>query len=245
MWLVGKWIGFVKYGLRVGFLGMLLGGLLCGPAKAQQTIFNVPSADVTPRGETFLQHESQFRTWKPDPFISNTEYAAYGIGHGFELDATLFNVNAPPSDNITLGVGFKKVFLLFPKKLPKREFKFTVGEIVPVSLQGQGVGNWTYAHLSGRVPRLNTRLAAGISTGTKQIFGRTTVGFIGTYEQPITKRFSLQGDWFSGTHALGLFITGFSYKLPRNVDIFVGYQIPNNQLSGRQGFVLQIAKYLK
>lgn len=33
----------------------------CLPSAAQQTVFNVPSADVTPEGAIFLQHESQFR----------------------------------------------------------------------------------------------------------------------------------------------------------------------------------------
>jgi hypothetical protein len=236
----------VKFNLNAMGMGLLLLGLLVGvPALAQQTVFNAPSADVMPKGETFLQHESQFRPWQPGRFIVNTEYYAYGIGRDIELNATLFNLNAPASDNISLGLGFKKIVPLLSKKLPEREFKLTVGEIVPISLQGDGVGNWTYAHLSGQVPKLKTRLSAGVSTGTRQIFGRTTVGFVGTYEQPITRRFKLQGDWFSGTHALGLFINGFSYSLPGDVVVFGGYQIPNNKRSGQQGFVFEVAKYLK
>lgn len=222
---------------------MLACTLLCVSAQAQQTIFNVPSADALPKGQTFLQHESQFRTWQPGRFISNTEYFAHGIGHNTEAAVTLFNVNAPASDNITLAVGFKKVFPLLEHRFPAREFKLTVGQMLPISLQGEGVGNWSYTHISGRIPKLNTRLAAGVSTGTKQIFGRTTVNFIGTYEQPVTKRLSLQGDWYSGTSDLGLFITGFSYKLPRNTALYGGYQIPNNKRSGRQGFVVEFAKY--
>ncbi len=224
---------------------MLAAGLCLGSAQAQQTIFNVPSADVTPQGEIFLQHESQFRIWRPGRFLNSTEYSAFGLGHGTELDVTLFNVNAPASDNITLGVGLKKIVPLFPKKFPRQEFKLTVGQLVPVSLQGQGVGNWSYAHLSARAPRLKTRLAVGVSTGTRQIFGRTTVGAIATLEQPVTKRLSLQGDWYSGTHALGFLITGFSYALPYNTVLFGGYQIPNTPRCGRQGFVFEFAKYVK
>lgn len=96
---------------------------------------------------------------------------------------------------------------------------------------------------SGRVPRLKTRLAAGVSVGTKQIFGRNTVSFIGSYEQPVTKRFILQGDWYSGTHSLGLFIPGFSYALPRDITLYAGYQIPNTKRSESQGFVFEIAKF--
>ncbi len=224
---------------------LALVGLCLGVAQAQQTIFNVPSPDVTAKGEVFLEYETQFRTWRPGRFINNTAYSAFGLGHGTELDVTMFNVNAPSSGDITLGVGLKKTVPLFPKRFPRRELKLTLGELVPVSLQGQGIGNWTYAHLSARAPRLKTRVAVGISTGTRQIFGRTTVSAIATLEQPVTKRLSLQGDWYSGTHALGFLIAGFSYAMPYNTVLFGGYQIPNTPRSGRQGFVFEFAKTIK
>lgn len=222
---------------------LLLGITLLAPAQAQQTIFDVPSADVTPKGTVFLQHESQFRPWKPNRFWSGTHYAALGVGHHTELDVTLFNVSAPASDNIALGFGFKSVMPVLEKRFPEREFKITAGTMVPVSLQGQGVGNWSYATGSFRFPKTRTRITAGASTGTKQIFGRNMVGFIGGYEQPVTKRFSLIGDWHSGTHAYGLFIPGFSYAVTDSMTLYAGYQIPNNKRSGSSGFVLELAKF--
>lgn len=213
------------------------------PAQAQQTIFDVPSADVTPKGKVFLQHESQFRPWKPNRFWTGTHYAALGIGHHTELDVTLFNVSAPATDNIALGVGFKSVIPVLEKLFPERELKVTVGTMVPISLQGDGVGNWSYATTSFRLPKTKTRFTAGVSTGTQQIFGRDTVGFIGGYEQPITKRFSLIGDWHSGTSAYGLFIPGFSYAVTNSMALYAGYQIPNNKRSGVSGFVIELAKF--
>jgi len=223
--------------------GILLSSvlLLWPVGYAQQTIFNVPSADVTPKDQIYLEHESQFKPWAPNAFWLGTHYTAYGIGHHTEIDATLSNVSAPPSGNVVLGLGFKSNFPLLAKKFPNRELKITVGNITPISLQGQGVGDWSYAHVSGRVPRLNTRLTAGVSAGTKQLFGRNTVGFIGGYEQPITQRFSLIGDWFSGTHANGYFIPGFSYILKGTTTLFVGYQIPNTRRVGPEGFVIEVS----
>ena len=218
--------------------------LLTESAGAQQTIFNVPSADVTPIGRLFLQQESQFRPWKPDRFMSNTSYAAWGVGHNTELDLTLFNVSVPKSDNITLGVGFKSAIPLLKKRWPDREIKLTVGSVLPVSLQGKGVGNWSYAHASCRLPRVNTRLTAGITAGTRQVFGRNTVAAIAGIEHPLTPRVSLLADWYSGTHGLGLLITGVSVALPKDTALYAGYQIPNNRRSGRSGFVVELAKYL-
>lgn len=222
----------------------ILAFALCDSAGAQQTIFNVPSADVTPEGRLFLQHESQFRGWKPGRFLSNTEYSSYGLGHNTELDMTLFNVNVPASDNITLGVGFKTAIPLLEKKLPDEEVKLTVGSMLPISLQGDGVGNWSYSHLSARLPKVKTRLTAGVSVGTRQIFGRNAVAFIGGVEQPLGKRMNVVADWYSGTHNLGLFIPGVSVNLLKDTNLYLGYQIPNTKRSGSQGFVVELSKLL-
>lgn len=224
--------------------GTLLAFALTGYAEAQQTIFNVPSADVTPEGKLFLQHESQFRTWKPGRFLSNTEYSSYGVGHNTELDMTLFNINAPSTDNITLGVGFKTAIPLLKKQLPDEEVKLTVGSMLPISLQGDGIGNWSYSHLSARLPKVQTRMTAGVSIGTRQIFGRTAVAFIGGVEQPLSKRVNIVADWYSGTHNLGLFIPGVSVNLLKNTNLYMGYQIPNSKRSGSQGFVVELSRLL-
>lgn len=210
---------------------------------AQQTIFNVPSAEVTPKGRVFIEPEFQFRPWKPGRFMLNTDYIAVGVGHNTELDMTLFNVSSPPSNNIVLGTGFKSVIPIFSKKLTKSELKVIIGTEVLASLEGNGAGNWSYAALSGRIPKINTRLTSGVSAGTKDIFGVDTVAFIGGIEQPITKRIGLQADWYSGTeHFAGFFIPGFSYTFPKDVILYVGYQIPNSSRNGVSGFVVEVSK---
>jgi len=221
---------------------------LSNPARAQQTIFDVPSDSITPAGRLFLQNEGQFRPWTPGAFYLGTQYQALGVGHNTELDMTLINITAPKSSPIVLGVGAKTAIPLLKKRLQKCQLKLIVGQLVPIALdrfQGVGgVGNWSYASLSGRVPWTHTRLQGGVSTGTRQIFGRTNVCFIGGYEQPLTPRLSLIGDWFSGRHSLGLFIPGFSLAFPRDYALYCGFQIPNFRENGRTGFVVELAKVL-
>lgn len=214
-------------------------------ASAQQTIFNVPSADVTEKGHVFLQEEAQFRGWGPDAFFLNTAYSAYGIGHNTEIDATLFNVGAPDISSISLGVGFKSAMPIpvLKEKFPKQEIKLIVGSELLIGLEGNGVGNWTYVELSGRVPKLNTRLTGGVSYGGRQLFGINTVSAIAGVEQPVTKNLTLQADWYSGgEHFAGFLIAGFNYKLPKNTTIYVGYQIPNTPRNGTSGFCIELAK---
>lgn len=231
--------------MQIKILTILILILIQQKACAQQTVFNVPSADVTPKDAIFLQHESQFRPWVPDAFWVGTHYSAYGIGHNTELDATLFNVGAPTTNHIALGLGFKSAMPIpvLKEKFPQREVKLTVGSEVLVSMEGRGIGNWTYAHLSGRVPKLNTRLTAGVSVGTKQVFGKNTFDFIGAIEQPVTPKLNLIADWFSGTENFaGYLIAGFSYKLPKDVNLYCGYQIPNSPRVGNSGLVIEVSK---
>ena len=233
--------------MRLVIILTILFAELAIKAYAQQTVFNVPSADVTPEGHLFLQHESQFRPYNPHSFWLGTHYTAVGIGHNTELDATLFNVSTPRSNNITLGLGFKSAMPVagLKEKFPEREIKLTVGSEVLVSLEGEGVGNWSYAHLSGRLPKLNTRVTAGISAGTKQVFGKNTVDFIAAVEQPVTKKLCIIGDWYSGhDNFTGFLIVGVSYKLPKDSAVYAGFQFPNSTSNGHSGFVIEVSKIL-
>lgn len=201
---------------------------------AQQTLFNVPSADVLEKGQVFVQHESQFST----NFGLHTEYASYGIGKHTELDLTLFGVGTRNVSNETLGLGFKTVLPIHEKS----ETKITFGNIIPISLRGNGVGGYAYSHLSTRLPKLKTRLTSGVLVGTTTLFGRDFVCYIAGVEQPITKRFSIVMDYHSGKHANGFLIPGFSYNLGKNVVLWAGYQIPNNKANGDDGFVVEISR---
>ena len=219
--------------------------LICLPCSAKQTIFNVPSADITEKGHLFLQQEAQWTAWGEDAFFVGTTFAAYGIGHNVELDANLFNVGAPSTKNISLGVGFKAAIPVpwFKEKFPKRELKLTIGNDVLFGLEGNGFGDWVYVHLSGRIPKVNTRLTAGISYGTRQVFGIDQLAFIAGVEQPINEQWGLLADWYSGSeHWAGYLIVGANYNFPKNTTLYVGYQIPNSPKIGPSGFVIQLAK---
>lgn len=201
---------------------------------AQQTIFNVPSADVTEKGMIFLQQEGQFS----NKFGLFTGYSAYGIGRHTELDLTLIGIGTNNVANEVLGIGFKSSLPLHEKT----ETKLTYGTLIPISLRGKGVGGYTYSHLSTRLPKSNTRLTAGGFVGTTTVFGRDFICFIGGIEQPITEKFGLIMDWYSGKHSTGFLIPGFYYSFPRNTTLWVGYQIHNNKANGDNGFVIELSK---
>ena len=215
---------------------------LSSAAHGQQTIFNVPSADLTDHHTVYVEHESQFRAWPPGRYWSATDYFAVGIGHDTEVDVNLYNTSVPPSGNISGAVGFRSIIPILKTTAAAEEFKWTVGGQALVSLEGAGPGYWVYSHLSGRLPKVKTRLTAGISAGTAQLFGRDTVHFIGGVEQPVNKTVSLIADWYSGTQSLGYSTSGVSFNLPKKFGLFVGYQVPNDAKVGRPGFTIEVSK---
>src|SRR5580658_2935467 len=114
-------------------------------AHGQQTIFNVPSADLTDPHTFYFEHESQFRAWSPGHYWFGTDYLAYGVGHDTEVDVNLFNTTVPASGNISGAVGFRTIIPLLARQAAAEEFKWTVGTQALLSFQGAGQGIWVYS----------------------------------------------------------------------------------------------------
>lgn len=210
---------------------------------AQMTILNVPSADVAPKARVFVQHESQFRTKENGRFLNLTNYLTAGIGKNTELTATHFNLASPATKNQTLALGFKSSLPLALEDLKSLQPKIIFGSAAAISLQGNGVGNWTYAATNFTIPQTRTRLTIGTSYGTKQIFNKNTTSLMIGFEQKITENLSYVGDWYSGkTNPLGIFASALSYNFPQDLVLFVGYQIANSRKTARNGFIVEISK---
>jgi hypothetical protein len=214
------------------------------PALAQQTIINLPSADLTPKGQHFLMHESQLLPAYPREFWGSTNFYTFGLSDQTELAVTTYNFNSYGSENGSVGVGFKRVQPLFRRRLRRLELKQTVGAMVPVSMTGRGVGAFGYTHTSFRLPRLKTRLTAGIAAATRQTFDEDMVSFIAGLEQPLSRHLIFNVEWFSGTqHAAANLIPGFTYH--RKGWILVGgIKIPNDMEPEKFGLVFEIGRFL-
>ena len=65
-------------------LAALIGSLAAVPAAAQQTLFNVPSADVLEAGKVYLEEDNLWRSGRPE----DTFFTLRGvIGLGEEVEA--------------------------------------------------------------------------------------------------------------------------------------------------------------
>ncbi|MDW8135069.1 MAG: hypothetical protein RMJ66_08405, partial [Bacteroidia bacterium] len=178
-------------------------------AWAQQTLINLPSVEITHAKRIFVLHESQIRFWKPKPHWVTTHFLVYGLSRKVELGVTLHDIGIPQQPYRSLAIGYKLTEDLFERELSELELKWTLGQMLIVSLSSERPGLWTYALGSMRIPYLRTRLAAGVNVGPPALFGETgrkyplgmsTIDFIGSIEQPIGEHINFIVEWFSSRH---------------------------------------------
>lgn len=230
-------------------LACLLGSI--GHAHGQQAIVTLPSADITDKRTLFAMKESQLRLWGDEPMWNATFFLTYGIGYHTELAATFFNIGVPSTDHASLAVGSKSALPLFADKLPWLELKLTAGLMGLVSLDARGVGYWIYTHLSFRLPKLMTRLSAGVSHGSAVLFLKdNATSFITALEQPIpwVHGLTLTAEWFSGSHDLSNLIFGAAYHPNPKLIFVLGYKLPTKDrvfTASEQALVFEIGAFFK
>jgi hypothetical protein len=218
-------------------------GLCAVPAgaSAQLLIVGIPNADVTPKHVWGITHESQLKPFD-DPKGWNTfQFLTYGIGRGTELALSFVNFGRPATGNRTIAIGAKTVLEAEQPTLRRWEAKWTLGAMVPKSVDARGAGLWAYSSGSVRLPRARTRLTVGPTYGTPQLFGVEKAGMMAGIEQPITKRVSIIADWYSGKHDLAATIPAVQFNLPREIALIAGYKIPNPGAPGGHALVLEVA----
>lgn len=208
---------------------------------AQTLIVGIPSSDVAPRREFALAHETQLNRFQSGGYWNSFTFATYGLGNGYELAASVYGPSRPASPELSLGMGFKKRKALPGAWAKRYEWTAAGGAMVPVSMRGNGVGLWTYGLTSIRMPQTKTRLTAGPSWGTRQIFGRTAAKAMLGLEQPLTKKISMVNDWFTGTHDLAAAIIGVSYQHSPSMLVISGWKLANNAQSGKPAFMVEVA----
>ncbi len=219
---------------------ILFFSLLAAQAAAQSVIISVPSVDITPRGEVMVAHESQVNRFSGGRNYWNSfTFGTVGLGGGAEFAATLYGVGRPASGNVALGAGLKQR-LLHKATTSGWHIESTAGFMVPFSLSGRGTGVWGYGNIALRHPRTRTRLTAGPSYGTTQIFGRRTAAAIVGVEQPVHPKLTLVADWFTGTHELGAAIAGLAWQPTRQLIVIAAYKVPNNAISGKPAPLVEV-----
>ncbi|MBY0504217.1 MAG: hypothetical protein K2X03_09915 [Bryobacteraceae bacterium] len=187
-----------------------------------------------------LAHESQFNRFAGGKNYWNSfTFGTVGLSKDTEFAATLYGLGRPASGNVSLGIGLKHR-VLNKQTASGWHWEATSGFMVPFSLSGRGTGLWGYGNVSLRTPKSKTRLTAGPSYGSSQIFGRRAYSTMVGVEQPLSKHFTLVADYFSGTHELAAAIGGFAWHPRRELVVIFAYKVPNNAISGKPAPLVEL-----
>ena len=225
--------------------------------SAQSLIAGIPSADVAPVGKIMFTHESQINSWQYDKVKWNSfNFMCYGVQKNLELTLSFSNLSNSPVSHESVGFGFKKIIDI---NVHIPETKFVFGQNVLYGLNEKSVGGWSYAMFSCRTPKLKTRLTAGLSLGSAELFGydtstvkdnfgnknftvtrRNPVSFIAGIEQPIIeKKFSIIADWFSGSHDLSALIVGTQLDF-EHIVLISGYKFINYEPVKKGSIIVEL-----
>lgn len=206
-------------------------------AFAQETVFDVPSADFLDKGKVYLEQDGTIRFH--DPSATFTPRLVFGVGHQIEVGVNFNGLSAPEVGELNLSPTVKWQ----PWKSANSGWSFFVGDDVffPVRNRTYNSGNYSYATLAKQFKH-GTRITAGAYDFTKNVVASANrAGGQFTLEQTITSRFTLAAEWFTGNNATGYFNPGVIYKLTPKLTGYFAYQIGNAGVTrGNHQFLYEI-----
>jgi hypothetical protein len=234
----------VKNYIRLAQLLIVVMISFCGHARAQSTIFNIPTTDTVAKGKVYAEFDFLPQIPAPDEsrmYLYNPRLVV-GAPHNLEFGVNFPIYNARSSGNSATN-GYIQ---------PNAKWKFyendkagaaiAIGGLINTPLNhrdDQDSWGLIYGLISKKVktgdygPRFHGGAYGIVSANQDPASG--PVSFIGPragaivgYEQPVHKKISIVADWFSGKNGIGYFTPGVSFTLPGNGLLNVGYSIGND-----------------
>jgi len=205
--------------------------LFDGTARAQSTLFNIPSTDVVAEKHVYLEFDfvSHLERHADGGFQGYVPRAVYGVGRHLEVGANVAFIDAEAPDQ--------------PVELqPNVKYQFYSNETNGVSAAAGAVLYAPASHRAGTdtfglvyavvSKKVKGRYGPRVTGGGYGLVGRadgngTLGGAVVGYEQPLHKRVSFVGDWLSGRNRFGYVTPGLSFTLPKSSALYAGYSIGN------------------
>jgi hypothetical protein len=216
--------------------------LLGSTALAQQTIFNVPTADVLDRGKVYGELDASFKFNCQQAlckFSSFVPRVVVGAGENMEIGLNLTGNIQPGRDTTTLVPTIKWRFY----RNEKKDLALFAGShfFIPVRNRSYDFGSYSYLAIAKTIRK--TRLTAGGYVAGKNVFAPEAIRAGGQFgfEQTVNEKFTVAADWISGRHSAGYFSPGFIYKPHPKVTTYWSYSIGNqNAPSGNHFFLFEL-----
>lgn len=210
-------IRFLKF--CVFFLAIFAAKAACG----QQTVFDVPSADVLDKGKVYFELDGTARYL--GPLFTFTPRVVVGLGHRIEAGVNFNGLSARITGQLDLSPTVKW-------RLWSREssgWSLYVGDdlFFPIRQRTYRAGNYSYASFAKQWKH-GTRIGFGGYDFTRNVVASANrAGGQFTFEQQVSNRLMLAAEWYTGNHAAGYVNPGAIVKLTSKLTGYAAYQVGN------------------
>lgn len=209
---------------------------VCG-AYGQQTVFDVPSADVLDKGKVYGELDG---TVRPVNLLATfTPRVVFGVGHQIEVGMNFDGLSAPSLDQLEISPTMK--WRLWTGKTSG--WSFYVGDdlFFPVRKRTYNTGNYVYAFFA-KEWKHGTRICIGGYDFTRNVVADANRGGAQfTFEQRVSNRVTLAAEWYTGNTAVGYVNPGAILKLSSKLTLYAAYQIGNAGVTkGNHQFLWEI-----
>ncbi len=212
-------------------------------AYSQQSLFNVPSSDITPRGKIFLQQQFNIG----EGLLQFNSTASYGLGKNSEIGLNVLGLNINEGSgspffmtngNIQASPVYPFYTLNFQKAFVLSDlFKLAIGTQTGFA-QGGHFGTYDFLNFVTIIPKYKSKIITGIYYGSDSflgpedridwIDGNTPLGYQIGLEQPIIEdKLLFIAENISGHHNLGETTVGGAYYLTHHWVLSAGFQFSN------------------
>lgn len=213
--------------------------ILSVSAHAQQTVFNVPTTDVLDKGKVYFELDISA---KPNDAPALNKFSSFvprivvGTGSRVEVGLNITGNIQPGTDSTTLVPAFK--FKAYDGKDNGWAIALGTHVYIPVHNRAYDTGNHTYMMVQKSF-KSKARIGFGGGVFSRDVVAPNAIRGAGmfTLEQPVTDKFGLAADWYTGKHASGYSTYGGYYKLTKKLTGYAAYSVGNANASHGNQFM--------
>lgn len=226
------------------FFGLLMWSM---DISAQQTIFNVPSSDITPTRNVLAQQQVDISRQQ----LRSSTTVNIGLGRNWEVGLNLYNLNYLPEqhswqrNDTTTQIPYAPLLLINTQKTIELTDQLHVGlgGQTGLNLFPTRHSTWVglgYANLAGSFNQDHYQAVIGAYGGTHPYLADGPMaGMHAGFDAGIWyQKFHLLGDWATGGHEYGQLVLGIEVFLHKHLPLALGWRRSNQD--GDQGLVVQL-----
>jgi hypothetical protein len=216
--------------------------------KAQQSLFNVPSSEITKAKGFFLQEQLNFNEQ-----IQSNLTLVWGLGKDWEVGCNLLGIDYSfpkqgfVSNDEIEGDPFAPLLLVNVQKGFKLSERFKIGlgtqnGINVTDIKQPQYVNFSFANLVTSFHEDALKIITGMYYGNSRYLGENNSygPMLGIEASIIHNKLSLMADWIHGNHDLGVSVFGIVWYPIKRLPLSLGWQKPNSNNGNSDAFVLEI-----